>query len=48
MWASEVATPGLQSTGSTVVAHGLRCSEACGIFLDQRWNLCLLHWKANS
>ena len=29
---------GPQSTGSTVVAHGLSCSEACGIFLDQRSN----------
>ena len=24
----------LQSTGSIVVAHGLSCSRACGIFLD--------------
>ena len=27
--------PGLQSTGSTVVVHGLSYSTACGIFLDQ-------------
>ena len=27
--------PRLQSTDLEVVAHGLSCSEACGIFLDQ-------------
>ena len=27
--------PGLQSTDSTVVVHGLSYSRACGIFLDQ-------------
>ena len=30
----------LQSTGSVVVANGLSCSEACGIFPDQGSNLC--------
>ena len=39
---------GLQSTGSTVMAHRLSCSLACGIFLDQGSNLCLLHWQAHS
>ena len=34
----------LQSTGSIVVAHGLSCPEACGIFPDQGSNPCLLHW----
>ena len=29
---------GLESTGSVVVAPGFSCSEACGIFLDQRLN----------
>ena len=29
-----------------VVARGLSCSAACGIFPDQ--NLCLLHWRADS
>ena len=28
--------------------HGLRCSAACGIFLDQGLNLCLLHWQVDS
>ena len=34
--------------GSVVVAHGLSCSAACGIFLDQGSNPCLLHWQADS
>ena len=34
--------------GSVVVAHGLSCSAACGIFLDQGSNLCPLHWQADS
>ena len=41
-WASVVAARGLQITGSIIVAHGLSCSTACGIFLDQGSNLCLL------
>ena len=40
--------PGLQSTSSTVVAHGLSCSETCGVFPDQGSNLCLLHWQAET
>ena len=34
--------------GSVVVAHGLSCSAACAIFLDQGLNPCLLHWQADS
>ena len=30
------------------MAHGLSCSAACGIFLDQGSNPCLLHWQADS
>ena len=45
---SEVAVRGLYSTGLVVLVHGLSCSAACGIFLDQGLNLCLLHWQANS
>ena len=48
IWASAVAGPGLSSTGSIVVAHGLSCSTACGVFPDQGSNLCLLHWQADS
>ena len=45
--ASVVVTPGLESIGSVVVAHGLSCLAACGILLDQGLNLCLLHWQAD-
>ena len=45
--ASVAVVPGLWSTGSVVVVLGLRCPEACGIFLDQGSNLCLLHQQAN-
>ena len=37
---------GLKSTGSVVVAHGLSCPMACGIFPDQGSNLCPLPWQA--
>ena len=45
--------PLLRSTGSrradsAVVAHGLSCSAACGIFPDQGPNPCPLHWQADS
>ena len=30
------------------MAHGLSCSTACGILLDQGSNPCLLHWQMNS
>ena len=36
---SVVVAPGLQSTDSIVVAHGLSCSKARGVFPDQRSNL---------
>ena len=45
---SGVAAPGLQSTASVVVAHGLSCSVACGIFPDQRLNTCHLPWQTDS
>ena len=40
--------PGLQSTGSVVVRHGLICSSACGISLDQGSNPCPLNQQADS
>ena len=40
---SVVEAPGLQSSGSIVVAHGLRCLAACGILPNQGSNLRLLH-----
>ena len=45
---SVAAAPRLESTGSLAMAHGRSCSAACEIFLDQRSNLCLLHWQADS
>ena len=41
---------GLSSCGSraVVVAHGLSCSAACGIFLDKGSNPCPLNWQADS
>ena len=29
-------------------SRGLSCSTICGIFLEQRWNPCLLHWQVDS
>ena len=34
--------------GSVVLAHGLSCPMACGIFPDQGSNLCPLHWQEDS
>ena len=45
---SVVVARELQSAGSVVVAHGLSCSAACGIFLGQGSNPCPLHWQADS
>ena len=39
---------GSRRAGSVVVAHGPRCSAACGIFPDQGSNPCPLHWQADS
>ena len=38
----------LLHVGSTVAALRLSCSLACGIFLDQGSNPCVLHWQADS
>ena len=46
--ASLVAEQGYWSSGSVVMALGLSCSTTCGIFLDQRSNLSLLCWQADS
>ena len=41
--------PGLWRTDWLIAAaHGLSCSMVCGIFPDQRSNLRLLHWQADS
>ena len=46
--ASLVVARGLSGVGSVVVVHGLSCSAACGIFLDQGSNLRSLHWQEDS
>ena len=42
---SAVVSPELWSTGLVVVAHKLGWSAACGFFMGQGWNPCLLHWQ---
>ena len=39
---------GSRRAGSVVVAHGLSCSAACGIFPDRGSNPCPLQWQADS
>jgi len=53
--ASEVAAHGLSGFLSWALeymlnslAHRLSCSAAGGIFSDQGWNPCVLHWQAES
>ena len=54
MWASHCSSFSccgawaLQHVGSVIVAHGLWCPKACGIFPDQGSNLCPLYWEADS
>ena len=38
----------LGTRASVVVARGLSCSVACGIFPGQGSNLCPLHWQGDS
>ena len=38
----------LGTQASVVVAHGLSCPTTCGIFSEQSWNLCPLHWQVDS
>ena len=40
-------TSGPRLVGSVVVAHGLSCPAACGIFPGQRSDPCPLHWQAD-
>ena len=47
-WLLLLRSMGSRCTGSVVVVHGLSCSVACGIFLDQGSNPCPLHWQADS
>ena len=45
---SVVAAPRLWSTDLVVVAHRLSCCVACGIFLDQGSDVCLLGQQVDS
>ena len=47
-WPLPLRSTGSRHAGSVVVAHGLSCSAACGIFPDQGLNPCPLHWQADS
>ena len=47
-WALAVVARGLSNSGSVAVAPVLRCPVACGVFPQQRPNLCLSHRKADS
>ena len=47
-WLLLLWSTGSRLMGSVVVAHGLSCSTACGIFPDQGLNPCPLHWEADS
>ena len=46
-WLLSLQSTGCRRTLSVVVEHGLSCSVACGIFLDQGLNQCPLHWQAD-
>ena len=43
MWVSVLVARGLSSCG-----HRLPCSAVYGVFPDQGWNPCFLHWQADS
>ena len=46
---SLVLEHGLQSVwASVIMAHRLSCPMACGISLDQEWNLSPLHWQVDA
>ena len=47
-WLLLLRSTGSRHAGSVVVAHGLSCSMAYGIFLDHGSNPCPLHWQADS
>ena len=47
-WDSVVAVHRLYSMSPEVVAPGLSCSSACGIFPDQGSNTWSLHWQTDS
>ena len=46
-WLLLLQSMGSRRAGSVVVAHGLSCSAACGIFPDQGSKSCPLHWQVD-
>ena len=48
LWSTGFQGVWLQHMGSVVMAHGLSCSMACGIFPDQGSNPYPLHWQVDS
>ena len=48
LWLLLLQSTGSRARASVVVAHGLGCSSACGIFLDQGLNQCPPRCKADS
>ena len=48
LWSTASRARELSSCGSRALEHGPSRSTACGIFPDQGWNPCLLHWQADS
>ena len=47
-WLFWLQITGAVTQASVVVAHGLSCSTACGLFPDQGLNPCPLHWWVDS
>ena len=45
---SVAEVPGLQSTGTVVMVHGLGCSKVYGVVSNLGLNQCLLHREADS
>ena len=45
---SVAVAPGLNSTDSIAVVHGLGCSAVCGVSQDSGSNPRLLHWQVDS
>ena len=45
-WGGRAQFPGMRA--SIVMANGLSCSVACGVFLGQGLNQCRLHLQADS
>ena len=47
MAAPLVIAAGLETAAGKPLSTGSGAHKACGIFLDQESNLCLLHWQAD-